>query len=100
MEVFNLTENLEQHSFLEEKWADAVLYTRVCLLAVACLGILGNYLVIITTAYLPESTTKHLIKYLAVWDALAVFQCGIVRPVRIFTHFLMFPVSPIQIYLF
>ncbi len=42
-------------------------------------GLIGNYFCFVTAGFLPESTSANLIKYLAVWDSIAVLQDGIVN---------------------
>ncbi len=46
---------------------------------VSVLGSVGNYLCFRTAHFLPESTTKYLMKHLAVWDAVSVIQAGFVE---------------------
>ncbi len=48
-------------------------------MVVTILGILGNTLCYITAGCLPESTSAHLMKYLAIWDSISASQDGILN---------------------
>ena len=41
---------------------------------VAVLGCVKNYLSFQSAAYLPEATSKYLMRYLAVWDSIAALE--------------------------
>ena len=68
--------NGEQDSGFWETGAWILTLTGVI---VTALGLIGNYLCYVTAGYLPESTSAYLMKYLAVWDSIAVLQDGIVN---------------------
>ncbi len=45
--------------------------------AVTVLGSIGNYLSFQSAAYLPEATTKYLMRYLAVFDTLTSLMVSV-----------------------
>ena len=51
---------------------ETVINITVVLIAVA--GLFGNFLCFKTASYLPEATSKYIVKYLAFWDSLAALE--------------------------
>ena len=45
----------------------------------ALMGTIGNFLIFRSVEYLPEATSKYLMKYLAVCDSLAALGISVVR---------------------
>ncbi len=48
---------------------------------VALLGLLGNFLSFKTADFLPDATSKYIVKYLAVWDTLAALEGALIQKV-------------------
>ncbi len=78
MEVFvvNESEYLTSEMPVEDSipWEEVTFWVGIGAIVAALLGIVGNTLCFITAPKLPDSTTQHLIRYLAVWDALRATQ--------------------------
>ncbi len=71
-ELKNITAKVDlEPDFL---WTELKFWTEVGTIVVAVLGVGGNTLCFFAAPNLPESTTRYLIRYLAVWDSLAVIQ--------------------------
>ncbi len=74
--TLNVTELNAEDNFHES--VGVVGMTVVLLGAVAsCVGCVGNYLSYQTAEFLPEATTKYLIKHLAVWDSVTLIQVAL-----------------------
>ena len=74
---FNVTEAVLEAS--EFQWDRATWVLCVCGLVITIVGVMCNYLCYRTAAYLPESTSAGLVRYLAIWDSLSAIQDGILH---------------------
>ena len=60
--------------FWQHSWRVAKIVTVV----VSILGLLGNFLSYQTADYMPKSNSSVFMKYLAIWDSVAVLHYGVV----------------------
>ncbi len=78
MEVFNDTSS----STVAEEPQSLAHFQNVLLgvvLGLTALGVCGNYLSFRSAWFLPEATSKYLMRYLAIWDTLSAVEFTITR---------------------
>ncbi len=68
----NVTEDVTVESTVP--WTELTFWTGTATIVAALFGVVGNMLCFMTAPSLPDSTTKYLMKYLAVWDSLRALQ--------------------------
>ena len=83
MEVLNvsLTKEVESALLASEAvvqlWRNARTYTMTGTLAVSLFGLLGNFLSFSVADFMPKSNSGVFMKYLALWDSMAVIHYGV-----------------------
>ncbi len=86
MEVFNVTTTAEVKPKFEPGddtwWSVAFTAVKSTTIVVSLLGLLGNFLSFKAADFMPKSNSCVLMKYLAVWDSLAVVHLGLVTSLK------------------
>ena len=61
----------------DEFWQSANQLARLSGMVVTVLGLIANYLSYLTAFELGQSNSANLMKHLAMWDSIALFETGI-----------------------
>ena len=88
-EVNTTTSDYDAGSKLDNEelfWQDAWTIVKIATVVISVLGLLGNFLSYKTADFMPKSNSSVLMKYLAVWDSVAVLYHGIIPGVLDLMH--------------
>ncbi len=79
MDVFNISTTAQVDSDLEVTfWRNLWTALKIATVLVSIGGLMGNYLSYKAADFMPRSNSSVLMKYLALWDSVAVVNLGIV----------------------
>ncbi len=80
MDNLNVSTTVQTDSELDKDdfWRSALNVVKISTLLASILGLLGNFLSYGTANFMPRSNSSVLMKYLAVWDSVAVCLTGII----------------------
>ena len=73
----NTSRGQEANTNYEDAFAKRSVWIEVLIGAVGLLGVCGNYATFKSAYYMPETTSKYIMRYLAVWDSWAAVEASI-----------------------